>query len=361
MLYSKKIEYLRGDEVEVLSVTSRKRESYQVQLTYSVLWECVLGIAAITNTPIIPTLEKTEDYWEEIKESLPIELLVELDFVKSKNTWKALLQLLHKRDFADLTEFTTYVQQLPIQELTFDCLPFIGTNYQDLRRSASLGQESAMKEMKKLANDHSFFPHYIEFICHVNGKRLKEHLINVMTGWYKAVIKENSEKLHSILQSDYEIKRKMAEKMSSEELVEWATGGIVYLPEPSVHHVLLIPQYIYRPWNIEADLEGTKVFYYPIANESITTNDRYTPNNFLILKHKALGDEIRLRIVKLLYDRDRTLQDITEEINIGKSTIHHHLKILRAAKLVEILDAKYSLKRKAMDMLSKELDLYLHQ
>ncbi|TQR17876.1 ArsR/SmtB family transcription factor [Psychrobacillus soli] len=347
--------------MEVLNLTSRKRETYQVQLKYSVLWECALGIAAITNTPIIKTLEKPVEYWKEIKESLPVKLLVELDYVENKNTWKALLQLLHQRDFTDLKEFTNYIRKLSMPDFIFICIPFIGNNYQELRRNASLGEQLAMKEMMKITKDNSFFPRYIEFICQVNSKRLKEHLISVMTGWYEEVIKKEVEQLHTILQIDYEMKREMADKMSTEELVEWTTGGITYLPELNVSNVLLIPQYIYRPWNIEADLENTKVFYYPIANESITPNDRYTPNNFLVLKHKALGDEVRLRIVKLLEEQNLTLQDITEKLNIGKSTIHHHLKILRAAKLVEIIDAKYALKRNSLDMLSKELEFYLNQ
>lgn len=347
--------------MEVLNLTSRKRETYQVQLKYSLLWECALGIAAITNTPTIKTLEKPVEYWKEIKKSLPTKLLIELDFVENKNTWKALLQLLHKKDFKDIKEFAFYIQELPIQELKFICLPFIGDKHQELRRNGSLGNQLAVKEMMKITKDNSFFPRYIEFICQANGRRLKEHLINVMTGWYEAVMEKDEVQRHTILQTDYEIKQKMLNKMTPEELVEWATGGITYLSEPSVTDVLLIPQYIYRPWNIEADIERTKVFYYPVANESILPNDPYTPNNFLVLKHKALGDEVRLRIVKLLHEQNRTLQDITEQLNIGKSTIHHHLKILRAAKLVEISGSKYSLKRKALDMLSNELEFYLQQ
>jgi len=101
------------------------------------------------------------------------------------------------------------------------------------------------------------------------------------------------------------------------------------------------------------------VYYYPVANESIYPNDRYAPNNFLVLKHKALGDEARLRMVKLLYEGDRTLQEITEHLDVGKSTIHHHLKILRSANLVGIVDSKYSLKRNAIDLLAKELEYFL--
>ena len=65
--------------------------------------------------------------------------------------------------------------------------------------------------------------------------------------------------------------------------------------------------------------------------------------------------------MKLLYEEERTLQDITNQINIGKSTIHHHLKILRAAKLVEIVESKYSLKKKAIEFLPEEMNHFLRK
>ncbi|MED3572608.1 winged helix-turn-helix domain-containing protein [Cytobacillus praedii] len=347
--------------MDILNLTGRKRETYQIQLEYSLLWECALGIAAITNTPLIKTLDKPPAYWTDIRNSAPKELLQHLEFVEKNNTWKALLQLLHKKPFIQLSEFTTYIEDLPNIDLKFICLPFIGTHYQELRHNAAIGVHTAMKEMQRLTNDHPYLPDYIAFICHVDEKLLKEHLIHVMTGWYETVINNWPEKLLAILQMDYEAKKLMAEKMESEEFVEWATGGVTYLPEPSIHTVILIPQYIYRPWNIEADIEGAKVFYYPIANESISPNDKYTPNHFFVLKHKALGDEVRMRMIKMLNEHDRSLQELASQLNIGKSTIHHHLKILRAAKLVETFQSKYSLKRNALEGLAKELDLYLNQ
>lgn len=352
---------MRCLHLDILNFTGRKRETYKIQLEYSLLWECALGIAAITNTPLIKTLEKQQDYWAVIRNSASKELLQHLDFVEKNNTWKALLQLLHMKPFTHLSEFTSYIHDLPNIDFKFICLPFIGTNYQEIRHHAATGDQTAMKEMQRLTSDHPYLPNYIAFICLAEEKLLKEHLIDVMTGWYEAVINNNSEQLLAILKTDYEGKKQMAEKMDSEEFVEWATGGITYLPEPSIHTVILIPQYIYRPWNIEADIEGAKVFYYPIANESISPNDKYTPNHFFVLKHKALGDEVRMRIVKMLHEHDRTLQELTSQLNIGKSTIHHHLKILKAAKLVETIQSKYSLKRNALEGLAKELDLYLNQ
>ncbi|AJH22375.1 hypothetical protein S3E15_00281 [Bacillus mycoides] len=347
--------------MEVFHVTSRKRETYNVQMKYSILFECALGIAAVTHKRLIDTLEKSQSEWEKIRQSLSVEMREHLQFVEENNTWKALLQLLYEGDFQDLSQFIANIDSLSEEDLKYICLPFLGEAYQAKRRLAASGEVSVIHELKELTHDHQFFSTYIEFVCHADVRELKTHLIAVMTGWYDSVVKKEAEEIVSILQRDYEAKNEMNKKMKPEEFVEWATGGVTYMPEPSVHHVLLIPQITYRPWNIEADIEDTKVFHYPVANESIHPEDPYEPSYFLVHKHKALGDEARLRIVKLLFEQERTLQEITERLQLGKSTVHHHLKLLRSAKLVDIQDGKYVLRKKAVQSLAKELDAFLNR
>ncbi|MBY7121022.1 MULTISPECIES: ArsR/SmtB family transcription factor [Bacillus] len=347
--------------MEVYHITSRKRETYNVQVKYSILFECGLGIAAITHKRLIDTLEKSQNEWEEIKESLTEEMREHLQFVEENNTWKALLQLLYKGEFQDLSQFHAKIDLLSEVDLKYICLPFLGEKYEGQRHLAASGDVTAIHELEELTQDHPFFSTYIRFICDVHVQVLKSHLIAVMTGWYESVIQKEEEQILSILKRDYEAKNEMNKKMKSEEFVEWATGGVNYMPEPSVHNVLLIPQMTYRPWNIEADIEDTKVFHYPVANESIHPEDLYEPNYFLVQKHKALGDEARLRIVKMLFEKERTLQEITERLQLGKSTVHHHLKLLRAAKLVDIHEGKYVLRKKAVQSLAKELDAFLNR
>lgn len=348
--------------MNVLNIAGRKRESYQIHLDYSLLWESALGIAAITNSRLIDTLEKKREFERQL-EMMPRELSLELNYVEKNNTWKCLLQLLHSFQFASpkINVFITYINDLPEEELKFICLPYIGENAQEIRKRAAQGSKDSLQALKELTSEISFFPPYIEFINQVNVAELKSHLISVFSKWYETVIHPISDELDAILKNDFENKVVMQKKMNAEEFVGWATGGINYVPEPNVQKVLLIPQLTYRPWNIESYIEGTKVFYYPVSNESISPGDRYLPNYFLIQKHKALGDEVRLRMVKLLFERDYTLQEITEKLELGKSTVHHHLKILRAATLVEINSSKYRLRDSSINSIHKELELYLNK
>ncbi|MBN8191272.1 winged helix-turn-helix transcriptional regulator [Bacillus sp. NTK074B] len=345
--------------MEVLHMTSRKRETYEVKMEASLLWECALGIAAITNSRLIDTLEKSKASWDKLKKSLSRPLLTDLEFVEKNNTWKSLLLLLHQREFRTLPEFISYIDDLEDEKFKYHCIPYIGLKFQECRILASKGDVPSRNRLKEQSDDNPYYPGYIEFISTTNVHNLKMHLKSVMTRWYEEVISTELETLSGILTRDKQSKKEMSGKLNPEALVEWATGGITYLPEPAVHTVLLIPQTIYRPWNVEGDVEGVKVFYYPVANESVYPDDKDMPNYFLVQKHKALGDDARLRMVKLLKRSERTLQEITNELGMGKSTVHHHLKILRSARLVDIQDGKYRLKENAIGSLSKELVKYL--
>lgn len=346
--------------MNTLSITGRKRESYKVEFEHSLLWECALGIAAITNTPLLDTLEKEKEF-EKITGDFPANLRTELEYVEKNNTWKSLLQLLHVFKGDDIADFTNFIQQLSFEELVYYCIPFVGDHLQEMRRHAAQGKEDAVRQLKAITKDNNFFPAYIEFIHKVNKDELKSHLQDVMTLWFNHVILPQSDKLVQVLERDLTEKIGMKKELTSEEFVAWVTNGTEYVPEPSVYRVLLIPQMTYRPWTIVSDIESTKVFYYPVANTSIHPKDRYLPDFLLLQKYKALGDEVRLRMLKLLSEKDCTLKEITEQLDVGKSTAHHHLKLLRAASLVGIHSSKYTLKETSIASLFKELELYFNQ
>ena len=153
-----------------------------------------------------------------------------------------------------------------------------------------------------------------------------------------------------ILERNAADKLAMATTMEPAALVEAATGGVTFSLQPEVRGVVLIPSIALSPWVTITEHAGLRLFTYPVADEHID-GDSDTPPSRLVEIYKALGDERRLKIMRVLSEGPATLRDITDRLDLAKSTVHHHLRILRTAGLVRITigdDKEYSLRTDAV-------------
>ena len=145
--------------------------------------------------------------------------------------------------------------------------------------------------------------------------------------------------------------------------VERATNGIRLAPEPRVRRIVLAPSYFGRPYNSLAKVGETQLIYYPIADAALESADRLTPPVAAIRLYRALGDESRLRILRLLAERDRYMTEIANELQLSKPTVNHHLAQLRSAGLVTVTQqgsvAYYTLRRDRIEEAGPELKAYL--
>lgn len=344
--------------MKVLNIGS-ERTTYRVEISYSPLFEAALGIAAATYDQLHHTMEQPPTYWRQLLDELAPSVLEEVYYAKEHNTWKTLLQLLDLCPFTDLDSFLSYVKDLSAEELRFEALPYLGEHLQAVRRSAAQGSETSRITLQEACRSHLFFETYIGHITSVDAEELRNHILVLFEGWYNTHIRPHEDSLIRMLERDCSQKKSMQTKLSPEALVEYATNT-PYPPEPSVTRVLLIPQAIYRPWTVQADAYGTKIFYYPVADENRSDLiDPYQPPVSLVQALKALGDEHRLRMIKMLAEKDWSLQELTEQLEMAKSTIHHHLSMLRSAQLVETAGSRYRLRRATLDKLPLLWDEFL--
>lgn len=145
--------------------------------------------------------------------------------------------------------------------------------------------------------------------------------------------------------------------------VERTTNGIRIVPEPRIHRIVLAPSYFGRPYNSCSYIGDVRMICYPIADESLGAADRLSPPAATLRLYRALGDGSRLRILRLLAERDRYLTEIANELELSKPTIKHHLAQLRAAGLVTLTDqgnlTYYSLRHDRAEEAGVELRAYL--
>lgn len=145
------------------------------------------------------------------------------------------------------------------------------------------------------------------------------------------------------------------------ELVELLSNGIRLETLPDLQRVILFPQFHGRPFNLYEIGEKTLILGYPCRTAAFWEGD--VPAD-LMRQVKALADENRLRILKLLAQGPRSFSEIAGEMSLAKSTVHHHLAILRAAGLVWVYlspgrSERYGLRQEALDSGHQQLTEFL--
>jgi DNA-binding transcriptional ArsR family regulator len=184
----------------------------------------------------------------------------------------------------------------------------------------------------------------------------------VMEAWLPRY-QEMEPRIRSIIERDVALRADDRASLGPADLVERTTNGVRWLSEPGVRRVVLAPSYLVRPYNFTFAGGDWRLFVYPVADAALEPHDPLAPPVALLRLHRALGDETRLRILRLLRDRDAYLTEIAERLDLSKPTIKHHLALLRAAGLVTLTEegglSYYSLRRERLDDPSSELKHFL--
>jgi DNA-binding transcriptional ArsR family regulator len=145
--------------------------------------------------------------------------------------------------------------------------------------------------------------------------------------------------------------------------VERTTNGIRYVPEPRIRRIVMAPTYFGRPYNSLTKVGDVQLICYPIADSALGAADRLDPPAATLRLYRALGDDSRLRILRLLAERDRYLTELANELGLSKPTLSHHMAQLRSAGLVTISEqgnlTYYTLRRDRTDEAGPELSAYL--
>lgn len=187
-------------------------------------------------------------------------------------------------------------------------------------------------------------------------------LVGVLAAWAERFAPIES-RVTAILERDYEARAADRATLTPVDLIERTTGGIRWLPEGGVKRVILAPSYFSRPYNFLMSASDFRLFGYPVSDEALESIDPLAAPQSVVRLHRALGDETRLRILKLLAGRDLYLTEIAQQLELSKPTIKHHLALLRSAGLVTITESGtviyYSLRRNRLDDASADIKRFL--
>jgi DNA-binding transcriptional ArsR family regulator len=163
---------------------------------------------------------------------------------------------------------------------------------------------------------------------------IKAKLVRLLREGHARVYAPEEPRVIPLLERNVAALTRLAAVATGSQLVEHATGGFVIGPEAGWGGVVLAPTYFFRPYNLITACHGTRVFIYPME----TSATRGEPPAEVVRLYKALGDETRLKILRLLASREMYLQELAKALGVTHVTALHHMAALRAAHLVQVVE-----------------------
>src|SRR3954463_1727599 len=92
-----------------------------------------------------------------------------------------------------------------------------------------------------------------------------------------------------------------------------------------------------RPFVVPVDTETRVIYLCPVADEAFDA-DRAAPPRRLVKVAAAMGDPPRLRILRGRGAGGLSATELAERLGVARTSLHHHLGILRSAGLLAIND-----------------------
>jgi hypothetical protein len=215
--------------------------------------------------------------------------------------------------------------------------PFRRVTPPELLQAAVDGDRDARREVTARSfPEHPTWPGAVRGLLDLHPPEAAELLTGIVTDWSERVFAVLGPGLMTIAERDAAERRATLATDAPSEVIDRATRGWDYIPEPGVTHVVLAPSVVGRPWVTTADHGETRIFCYAVPDEAVVAAAAGDPPAFLVRRLRALADARRLRLLKRIGKERLTLNDLARELDVPKTTLHHHLAILRAAGLISL-------------------------
>lgn len=229
-----------------------------------------------------------------------------------------------------------------------------------MRRAVAGDAEARNEFLRNSHPEYEPWSHYLASVLDADGETMKRALIDAIATWHDRVWKQETPTVQPILERDAASKRAVLPERSVEDFVREATNGVEFVPRPGIERVVMVPSFVRRPLVATSEFCDVQLIIYPVADESVTAETDEPPRRLVRLS-KALGDEKRLRILRALADGEKTLMELADMFGVAKTTMHHHMIILRSAGLVTVgvAQKRYRLRQEALPDVGGLLSGYL--
>lgn len=332
-------------------------ETIHLAVEQSPVWEWIVGIAGYTHGQLRHTFEMDEK-WSRDAEAMPASLLDSLEKIQETNLWYGMLLLQNEFGARSVDEFLNLLAGMRDEQFYDVLLPYHSRAAEVLREQAAQRPNDGgfWESYADLFEGHAYLEGYVRQVYRHTREQLSELFMAALSEWEDWMAeKPYTAKWLKALAFEEQQHRGLDAANAVKEIERVA--GVDYTPEPSVWSVKLIPQVSYRPWLLTIRTADVKLFFYPVSEQQLL--DPEVPPNELIQGHKALGDGLRLNVLHYLRQGPAPLQELSDRFKMSKTTLHHQLAILKAAKFIQVEKGVYSIRQEQLEAFPTHLNRYL--
>jgi DNA-binding transcriptional ArsR family regulator len=173
-------------------------------------------------------------------------------------------------------------------------------------------------------------------------ERARAELLRALYVWDEAVFSSERERIIPLLQRDAAVLERERAEMPMDRFIKQAMRGVEWQRPAGCRRIVFAPSYFCRPAVYYHFWRGTLTFCPPIEASVLEAlappTDPREPSDHVRTFFETLGDGTRLRILRLLAEREMYLTELSEQLRLTKATTKHHMVRLRNAGLVTLYD-----------------------
>ncbi|HUF07246.1 MAG TPA: metalloregulator ArsR/SmtB family transcription factor [Candidatus Binatia bacterium] len=327
-----------------MAPTRRPGTAPTLTVDVSPAYELLQSIVVVTGTDEADTYEIGRDWIADARARAGDELLGRADAVAhgDADSFLNLAGLVYDSPAPrDVDAFLDHLRATDPDELRLHLVGFYARDTRRMTptaviRAAIAGDPEAKREFLRTSHpEWEPWTDYLGRILDTDGEALKADLIALLAEWSERVWKPESLTIMPIVERDAETKRELQRELPIDQFVTTATNGVEFAPRPGIDRVVLVPSFVNRPLVTYSEFGEVLIIIYPVADESVSAETDSPPLRLVRLS-KALGDEKRLRILRTLSEGEKGLMELADMFGVPKTTMHHHMIVLRSAGLVSV-------------------------
>lgn len=293
----------------------------KLEVDWGLAYEALIGLGMYIGGEPEATYEVGPEFWKNARQKASPELRGLIKAFKGcGHVLTGLAGLVRDTDGRSVAKFAARVRADRVAEVQRAMLGH-DRSKTDILEAALRGDQSAKRQFLQ----HSHSPAVERRIIESDPRALAKQVADLIERWNRDVFADLAPSLEPALSDSGRAVMRLKDQLPIERLIIRATRGVEYRIESWIHTVVLVPSQLNRPWVDLAEYRGIKFIVYPAAAAGEGSDSQ------LAEIYKALGDETRLRILRLMASGATSLTDMAERLGLAKSTVHGHLVVLRGA------------------------------